>query len=226
MARQISIGLLTEGVTDQRFLKSIVERTFKEISHECSQQITIGEFKEINTSSGLSFVEKVLEAAKTVKRELGFGMTVLCVQADADKKSAKDTYKNKINPAKKALAEKEETEYCKILVAIVPVQEIEAWMLADKELLKSEIRSKKTNAQLGIARPPEKVANPKEIIENAIRIVEKERKRRGHKPLKIAALYQPIGNEIDLKQLDKLPSYQDFKENAREAFRSLNLLHK
>jgi len=98
-------------------------------------------------------------------------------------------------------------------------------MLADKELLKSEIGSKKTDAKLGINRPPEKIANPKEIIENAIRIVEKERKKRGRKPLKIAELYQPIGDLVDLEQLDKLPSYQDFKENVRDAFRTLNLLH-
>jgi uncharacterized membrane protein YfbV (UPF0208 family) len=30
---------------------------------------------------------------------------------------------------------------------------------------------------------------------------------------------------MDLKKLETLPSYQDFKENVKQAFRKLNLLH-
>ena len=31
---------------------------------------------------------------------------------------------------------------------------------------------------------------------------------------------------MDLKKLESLPSYQNFKENVKKAFRRLNLLHK
>ena len=172
---------------------------------------------------GLGFIEQVLEASKTGLEE--FGMMILCVQTDADKKTLNNTYQHKINPCQIELEKQNENEYCKILVAIVPIQETEAWMLADKQLLKEEIGTNKTDSELKISRNPESIANPKEVIETAIKIARQNVTRKRRKNLNIADLYSAIGQKIDLDKLESLSSYQDFKKNVREVFKKLNLLY-
>jgi hypothetical protein len=109
-------------------------------------------------------------------------------------------------------------------VAIVPVQEIEAWLLADKELLKQEIGTQKNNSDLGISKLPESITKPKETIENAIRIARSDltQKRRNH--LTISDLYLPIGQSVDIQKLEMLPSFVDFKNNVKKAFQLINII--
>ncbi len=223
MARQIFIGLISEGSTDQRFLKSIVERTFDDLKFECDSDIDIFDIKEIKLSTGTTFVTKVLESSSIGYKN--FGMTILCVQTDADNRNLEDTYSHKIKPALIELESQDANQCCKILVAIVPIQETEAWMLADKELLKQEMGTDRSDNDLEINRMPEHIANPKEVIENAIRIARESYTKKRRKDLTLADLYLPIGQSIDLFKLERLSSYQDFQSNVRKAFKSLNLLH-
>ena len=221
---KIFAGLFTEGKTDIRFLQSIVQKTLEAVAFDdCSGKFDIDLNPiEIN-KTGLGFIEQVLAASK--KGQEDFCMMILCVQADADRKTLNDTYQYKINPCQVTLEKQPENEYCKILVAIVPIQETEAWMLADKELLKEEIGTNKTDNELEINRFPETIANPKEVIEKAIQIARKNLTRKRRKDLTIADLYSSIGQKIDLEKLESLPSYQNFKENVKKAFKNLNLLH-
>jgi len=221
---QIFAGLFTEGQTDIRFLQNIVQNTLEAVAfHDCSGQFDIELTPITINKTGLGFIEQVLEASKKGQEE--FGMMILCVQADADRKTLKETYLHKINPCQIELEKQPENDYCKILVAVVPIQETEAWMLADKELLKEEIGTNKTDNELGINRNPETIANPKEVIEKAIQIARKNLTIKRRKDLTIADLYSAIGQKIDLDKLESLSSYHDFKGNVREVFRKLNLLH-
>jgi hypothetical protein len=219
---QIFVGLITEGTTDIDFLLPIIEKTFNKVAFQCKGQIDVEIFPIEISKINLGFIEQVITASK--KGFDDFGMTVLCVQADADTKNLENTYEYKIKPAKVELEKQNGKAYCKNLVAIVPIQETEAWMLADKELLKSEIGTDKTDTELNIHRQPESVANPKEIIENAIRIARADLTKKKRANLSIGDLYIPIGTEIDLEKLETLSSYQAFQENVHEAFRKMNLL--
>lgn len=220
---QLFVGLFTEGSTDIRFLESIVKRTIEEEAYHCNTDIEIILQPLKIDKKGLSFVEQVLQASKQGLDE--FGMTMLCVQADADKRSLKPTYQNKITPAHNTLSLQPEKEYCKILIALVPIQEMEAWMLADTSLLKSEINTDLSDNVLKINKPPEQIANPKEAIEEAIRIAQSDKVKRKRHSIEISDLYALVGENISLEKLDALPSYQDFKDNIRKAFRELHLLY-
>lgn len=221
--KQIFVGLFTEGSTDVRFLESIVRRTMEEEAFDCHTDIEIILQTLKIDKKGLGFVEQILEASKQGLDE--FSMTVLCAQADADKRSLSPTYQNKIEPAKESLAKQDEKAYCKLLVALVPIQEVEAWMLADTSLLKEEINTKLSDKDLNIHRNPEQIANPKETIENAIRIAQSNKTKRKRHDIAISDLYALVGEKLALEKLDSLPSYQDFKDNIRQAFRELNLLY-
>lgn len=222
MSKQIFVGLMTEGNTDNRFLESVVKRTFEEIGFECSGEIEIYVSNISIEKTGLGFVEQVLTSSKIgVER---FGMMILCVHSDADSINDLNTFQNKILPAKKKIDQKDENEYCKIITPIVPVQMIESWMLADKELLKKEIFTNKSDNELNLTRQPEDIADPKGLIEEAIRIVRFDLAKRRRKELTINELYLPIGQKIAIEKLDTLPSFIKFKEAIREAYRTLHYM--
>ncbi|MCK9414572.1 MAG: DUF4276 family protein [Prolixibacteraceae bacterium] len=222
MTRQIFVGLMTEGTTDNRFLESIVKKTFDEIGYECNGDVeTYVSYISID-KTGLGFVDQVLTSSKKGVEE--FGIMILCVHSDADDINDLKTIQNKIIPAITEIDKKDEGEYCKVITAIIPVQMIEAWMLADKELLKIEIGTNKSDNDLNINRLPEEIANPKILIEEAIRIAREELTKRKRKDLTIKELYLPIGQKLTIEKLDTLPSYLKFKDAIREAYRRLNYL--
>lgn len=219
---QLLIGLYTEGTTDIRFFKSVVKRTFDEISLECSSQIEIYDIQIIDKIMGLAFNESVIEASR--KGIDDFGITILCVHVDADDNSDQNIFQNKIKPALRAV-ENSIDDICKIIVPVVPVQMTESWMLADKELFKREIGTNKSDEELDICRNPESYSDPKTTIKNAIRIALQERTRRHRNELTIADLYLSMGQSISIEKLKQIPSYIKFQENVRDALRKLNYLH-
>lgn len=220
---QLFAGLFAEGKTDIDFLQNIVQKTLQDIAFECSGQFDIEVLPIKIDKTNLDFVSQTLIASKKGIEE--FGMQIICVHTDADNSTSENIYQNKINPVIIELEKQNDEDYCKILVAIVPIQETESWMLADKELLKQEIGTNRSDHELGINRFPEIIANPKEVISNAIRIARENITQRRRHHLTIADLYLPLGQSMDLDKLKDLSSYQDFKNNIREAFKKLNLLH-
>lgn len=215
---QIFSGIIAEGSTDIRFLKPIIEKTLIALAIDCRSQIDTEVFELAIEKSGKNFVEQVLEAATLGE---SYAINLLFVHTDADDINSTATYRQKIEPAIAALLEKDERLP---LVAVIPVQEIESWMLADKKLLKEEIGTIKTDAELGIDRSPESIAKPKEIIEEAIRIARADFPKKRRTALTLAALYQPIGTKLEIDSLLKLSSFQDFMHNLRTAFIRLNLI--
>ena len=218
---QIFIGLATEGTTDIRFFESIVRRTFQEIAlRECRPDIDI-DIRRLNTKkTGRSFVEYVKQASYDGVKD--FGMMVLAVHADADRETYDVRRKYNIDPTQEEL-DKQGNDYCKILTPVIPVRMMEAWMLADKDLLKSEIGTTKTDNDLGINRDPESIADPKEVIDVAIRIAQSDLPKRRQR-LTISDLYAIIGDKIGLDKLSLLNSYQRFQEEVRNTYRTLKYM--
>jgi hypothetical protein len=218
--RQVIIGFTAEGSTDVRFLESIIQRSFEDTAFECSGQIEILPVQFIE-KRGDNFIRMVENCARHAEE---LGVMVLCVHADSDSPTDSGTFNTKINPSFLAVSSLENEPVCKNLVAIVPVQMVEAWMLSDTELLKEEIGTTKRDNELGIHKFPETYADPKNAIKNAIRIARQGFARRHRHDLNISELYLPVGQKVDLNKLDILPSYQKFKEAIRESFRKLNYL--
>lgn len=220
MIKQLIVGFCAEGSTDERFLTSIIQRTFEEVALECTGQIDILPVQFLEKENG-AFVDLVQRYAT---KALDYGVMVLCIHTDADAAIDTATFTDKINPAFENISNLEEVNICKNLVAIVPIQMTESWMLAEKELLKKEIGTDKSNNELGIHREPERTSNPKRVIETAIQIMEQSLTNRRRKQLKIGQLYLPIGQKVKLENLESLSSYVRFKSSVRDAFRKLNYL--
>lgn len=221
MSIQIIIGFTTEGSTDVRLLENIIQRTFEYVAFECIGQVEVLPVQYIEKQNG-DFVELVKDYARQAEER---GVMVLCVHTDADDTTDTSTFNNKINPAFTAVNDIQVEPLCKNLVAIVPVRMTESWMLSDKELLRAEIGTSKGNEDLGIDRRPEVYNNPKQTIEDAIRIARQNLTKRRRHELTIAELYSPIGQKVALSTLERLPSYQKFKEAVRGAYIKMNYLY-
>lgn len=222
MSKQIVVGLATEGSTDNRFLESIVRRTFNAVAiNDCVQDVDVYVHIIDTNKSGLSFAEYVKQASIVGVRN--YGIMSLAIHTDGDRDSYVERHKNKIEPAQELLNQEGE-ECCKLLTPIIPIKMIEAWMLADKQLFKDEIGTTMSDTELGINKAPETISDPKTTIEEAIRIATAHLPKRRQR-LSISELYSIIGDTISLEKLLTQESYRKFQESVKNTYRALHYLY-
>lgn len=220
--KQLFIGLIAEGTTDIRFLKSVITKSIQELSWQCDKQVEIFDIREIK-AEGDCFVEKMLAASKSAWRD--YGISALCIHADSDARSVDNAMQYKFTPFLEALKDMPEEEYCKHIIPTIPIQMIESWMLADKNLLKQLINAKETSdAELGIDRQPESYTDPKSVIENAIRKAMSGQPKKKRDQICIADLYEILGNRVTLDKLRTIPSFVQFEANVVYVFKEMGLM--
>lgn len=219
MSNLLRVGLMVDGPTDRRFLPPVVQRTYEALVLDCPSQIDVFAVEVIDPK-GHGFVEQVTDAARLAFRN---GFDVLVVHTDAESDTAQDAWRHKITPALEGVQAIPD-QICQVIVPLITVRMVEAWMLADMSLLKEEIGTSKSDQDLGLARSPETYADPKKQIEAAIRVAHAGRSRRQRDQVSISELYQPMGQQIDLRCLKKLASYRDFATAARASLTSLGYL--
>ena len=215
------IGLYTEGETDERFLLNLIPRILEKIIEEREASLDIFPLFPIKVPKNGDRAKEIMLAAQSAE-----GYAILIVHSDADAETDERAFNERIKPGLDLVKNTQDEALCKDVVAIIPVQMIEAWMLADIELLIKQLGSTKTRQELDLMFPLkylEKMADPKSKINQIIRMAFKDlpaRKRR----VNIGSLYSPLGQQIKLDILEQLPSYLKFKENLTEALIRLNYL--
>ena len=220
--RQLFIGLIAEGTTDIRFLKNIIFKSIQELSWSCDNQVEIFDIREVS-AVGNSFTEKMLNASKRAKLELG--ITALCIHADSDAKSLENVMQYKFSPFLEQLKSMPEEDYCKHIIPTIPIQMIESWMLADKYLLKQLINANDLNdTDLGIDKNPESYSDPKSAIDNAIRISMSKQPKKKRDQITIADLYEILSERLSLEKLRTIPSFSKFEENVISVFNEMGLI--
>lgn len=221
--KQIMIGLVAEGTTDIRFLENIVYRTFEDVAcRQCDDDIEIITHNIKDVCKGDSFTDMLLNASKASIEQAG-AMT-LVVHADSDTDTYQERYIHKFSPALDVLENyRDDDNYCSVITPLIPVKMMEAWMLADVELLKEQIGTTKSDAELGMLRFPETIADPKAVISEAIRIATSDLPKRRQR-LSISDLYGVIGGSLSLEKLSRLPSYQKFVESVEETYHKLGYI--
>lgn len=220
--KQLFIGLLAEGTTDVRFLKSVIFKSIQELSWQCDNQVEIFDIREI-PAGGDSFVEKMLDASKRACQD--YGISALCIHADSDARSLDAVMQNKFEPFFSALEDMPEEDYCKHIIPTIPIQMIESWMLADKGLLKHLINAKDvSDADLGIEKSPESYADPKNVIENAIRKSLSKQSKKKRNQIGISDLYEILGNRLSLERLRTIPSFVQFENSVAKVFKDMGLM--
>lgn len=220
--RQLFIGLIAEGNTDVRFLKNVIFNSVQALSWDCESQVEIFDVREIS-AKGEGFVEKMLNAAHVASEE--FGLSMLCIHADSDHRTIQSVMENKFDPFFAELEKMDEKSYCKHIVPTIPIQEIESWMMADKELLKQLMNaSGKRDAELGLEKSPESYSDPKAAIENAIRLSMLAAPKKRRDQITISDFYETLGNRVSLEKLRTIPSFNHFEREVVRVFREIGLM--
>lgn len=220
--KQLFIGLIAEGTTDVRFLKNVINKSVLELSWQCNSQIDVFDVREIS-AEGDGFVQKMLNASKRAFQD--YGISALCIHTDSDAPSANNVMQYKFEPFFSELKTLSEEEFCKHIIPTIPIQMIESWMLADKELLKYLINAQDmSDADLGIEKLPESYTDPKSAIENAIRIAMSRLPQRRRNLIGISDLYEILGNRLGLEKLRTIPSFVQFESNILKVFRNMGLM--
>lgn len=224
MAHQIFVALTTEGTTDVRFLENIVQQAFEYVASECNRDIDIISYTLETTKVGKdSFADYVVAAAK---EGLTAGATTIAVHSDSDRNTYDERKAYNFVPAKEAVCALSNDEACKLITPIIPVRMIEAWMLADKPLLKIEIGTTLSDHDLGIDGNPEQMADPKERITVAIRTANDRAKHKCPvRNVDISDLYETLGQSLDPEKLMRLESYQRFLDEIRATYREIGVLY-
>lgn len=220
--RQLFVGLIAEGSTDVRFLKTVVYKSVLDISWECDNEVEVFDIRDIE-AEGDTFVQKMLDGA--YKASTVLGISLICVHADSDHKSAATVIQNKFDPLFRELEKVSDNDYCKHIVPTIPIQMIESWMLADKELLKQLINaSDLRDVDLGLERAPEMYSDPKAAIEGAIRIAMSRQPKKKRDQIQISDLYELLGTRLSLEKLRAIPSFCHFEGEVKRVFRNMGLL--
>jgi len=216
MTQQLIMGLYAEGPTDQRFLRTVISRTAERIL--APREIEIPPITPFEARPGIGHrAARILDVAQQAMH-----FHILFVHSDADAQEWRQARSFKIEPGFR-LARAAENGVCKHPVAIIPVQEVEAWMMADPAALAHEIRVAGPLESLGLPSNPalvETIARPKERLQRILSDAQQERPPT--RRVKSRDIQEPLAARIDLSRLEMVPAYQAFK---RERIHALQLLH-
>lgn len=218
--RQLIIAYSTEGTTDISFLEDVINRSVAYCVDKYGNiPVEILDVVPIN-GNGNTFETKYLNVCQQANQ---IGAELICLHADADDKDDQNVMQTKFAPLRMAIDPFDKTNCCKIVVPVVPVHEIEAWMLANTHLLKQHLGTNKSDADLRLNRPPEAYADPKQAIIDAISIVKQDVGKRFRKNLKIGDLYGPMGQQLEIDDMLRLPSFQKFIDSLHHALIQIHI---
>lgn len=214
------LALYCEGSTDHRFLPPVISQTARRILDNHQRNNTDVASIRLVEVKKKKRPESILQAAREA-----LGFHALIVHTDADYPSPDKAWYERFEPGYKLVQQTKE-DVGRDLLPIIPVQAIEAWMLADYELLLEEIGTKLNAYDLDIpvkANQVEAISKPKLRLKKAIRTAYAGRSKR-HREIDIDFLYQPIGERIKLERLMEVPSYVQFVEDLTDTLRTLNVI--
>lgn len=218
---RLALALYGEGTTDNRFLTQIILRTSRKILAEYGKSnINVASVEPITLfEKSTTREENILEAARQA-----FRYHALIVHSDADYPSNHKALNERILPGFR-LVERSTEAVCDKLLPIIPVQAIEAWMLADYETLCMEVRTDLTAREVGIpekAKQVEAISKPKLRLHDAVTKMNKQ--LRPQQRIDVSSLYEPLGRKIRLERLMQLSAYQQFVNDLTGIMKSLNLI--
>jgi hypothetical protein len=211
--KTLTFGFYGEGVRDFRFTRLIVERSFQRmIPHVDVQSIEIDVRREDRDQIGV-----IVEIARLTR---GFDLAV--IHLDADSSTEQKAYDERYKPGSDAV-QSGGNGLNSHLLPVIPIRMTEAWMLVDFAAFKVVSGTSLAAADLNFPERPEaaeKLPNPKETFETAVRQARPGKRR----PIHPADVYLPLAERIDLARLENLKAYHQFVGRAHELLADLHFI--
>ena len=210
MTTKLFISFCGEGHSDNVFIKNITERVVIDylLQKNIDAEISWTYIRKKGSST-----ESYLESAA-----LSQNQHLLIYHRDADCDNRNECLQNHFQEGD-VLINNNRDMYCHHIVKAIPIQETEAWMLSDKELLKSLINTDLSNQDLNFTYQIgniENVANPKERVEAAISTHRNYTPPRRRKLIPtLSELYEPFSQQVSVDSISRVPSCQQLIEDIR-----------
>jgi hypothetical protein len=217
-------ALYAEGRTDERFLPVVLQRTMVDLLGRGSKGVVeVLQPILLNPDTKASRAEDILAVARKAA-----GYHLLFIHADADQATRANALELRIQPGVSLVKARQTAgdEVCRDLVPVIPVQMVEAWLLADPDALRGIIGTTMSPFELGMPLRPQEIegeAQPKERLAEIMRIAYALRPRRRRK-IDVRDLYQPLAEQISIERLHRLPAFQEFVTDVSRALTTLGFI--
>jgi hypothetical protein len=213
--------LFVEGSTDTRFLGTLIRRAAEKVisKHEI-YNVEIPENLEVVERKRYDHLpnekDRILEAAK---RHSDYD--ILVTHFDADSSSNSKALKEHFEPAYQLIEAKRAAgeNMCNKVLPIIPIRNIEAWMLADIEALRTVLNTKDLKLS---AKSVENITDPKGRLKEILWQINE--KRSANQTIKPKDLYGPLGKEINLEILEQATAYQKFIDDLTKALQATGFI--
>lgn len=199
--RYLAAGLVTEGSTDDRFLRPLLTRALEDLcAREFEEQVEVSEVQVLRARPGPPAVPEIVKLADEQKDSF------LLVFVHRDQGASSERVRREwVEPLHAAWGERAER-----LVMVVPVRETEAWMLADGNALRAVMRVTWPDNQMGVPVSPrrvEEVADPKQLLNRLSERVSRT----------FDAYLERLGEEVSIDVLSRVPAFQQWWNDTRSA---------
>jgi hypothetical protein len=198
-------GIYAEGPTDEAFLCKLVDRLLHNIAHDvCPGQFTIEDTRAIQEPRALLWKR---DRATRIAAAIDYAWepcNVFVIHGDADGNREK-AFEERIRPG---IERARETHPDLAAAACIPVQETEAWMLADPDAFQ-KIFERPVSEPL--PHDVDSLRDPKTCLENTLRTmgVSAGRAFDGYDAL--------LGDHVCFDSLQRLSAFRQFESNLRAA---------
>ncbi|GHH94928.1 DUF4276 family protein [Streptomyces capillispiralis] len=192
--RYLSLALLTEGASDQWFLVPLIDRQIAELALGAPVGF---DYSGVVAGERFTVAHRDL-VAEEVAELLGY-FDIVVIHHDHNERHKADAIRERF------------PDDAHRIVALVPVRETEAWMLADPEALREAAPTR--DAAWEVPYDVEKVADPKAVLKAALggrRDAERD--------------FGRLGQTVALDALGKVPAYRRWTAELRRAMEGLRLL--
>ncbi|MEZ4629436.1 MAG: hypothetical protein R2880_01730 [Deinococcales bacterium] len=196
--QQIAIGLFAEGNTDYRYFSVFLERYIT--TYFITQGI------DVDLQSPLHIYIKGKDFITSMKaiEENYSGLHAIFVHMDADSHNDENVQWRKWQPWLQQCKHRQKW------IAMIPVRMLESWLLADQQALKKTfiLKDDFLATYLG-SRNVESIDNPKEILNQLIRLGKQKNTFDYH---------EVLAKRVAFQELERLSSFQKFQRAVAQSF--------
>jgi len=220
--RYVGLALFAEGPSDHRLLGPLLRRlTLDLCRRKAYRPVETGEVLELHSPADLKGRprdERILASALSAAE----AWNVLFVHADG-RNSSDEIRLRQVEPAIRQVRESEQLGESRA-VAVVPVQETEAWALADGDALRRAFGVNAPDDRLGVPQTPrevEAITAPKAALDAGYRSLTRPGRRTRRKAV---AFFELLGGIMSLDVLRQVPAFQRLESELEEALGSLRII--
>jgi hypothetical protein len=213
--RWISCLLVCEGQSDERFLKPLFERVVPVLGLEHS-----GAHLIVDVRRAWADAQRPDEIVEALQTEAGQFDLVLYHHDGKPRRVADE----KIAEVRRAL---EAARLTRPMIEVVPIREVEAWMLADPEAIAAAWGVPSESVGMLVPASPrdvESIGDPKSLLRDVVESFKRPRRRSRPDGDEREYYFKTLAEVVDIRRLRGVPQFEKWWIEMTEALEGLHIL--